>query len=75
MPPEIHAAFRMAVNSNRGIRGIDEERLLVEAVRLLGFRTMGPKSASWRSRNSKSYAEATPSSSATDRLQLTKQST
>ena len=39
-PTEIHAAFRMAVNSNQGI---DEERLLVEALRLLGFKTMGPQ--------------------------------
>lgn len=30
----------MAVNSNQGI---DEERLLVEALRLLGFKTMGPQ--------------------------------
>lgn len=35
---EIHAALRTAVSSNQGI---DEERLLVEALHLLGFKTIG----------------------------------
>lgn len=39
-PSEIHAALRVAVSSNQGV---DEERLLSEALRLLGFKTIGPQ--------------------------------
>jgi very-short-patch-repair endonuclease len=37
-PQEIQSALRIAVHSNQGI---DEERLLVEALRQLGFKTIG----------------------------------
>jgi hypothetical protein len=39
LPPlEVRAAVTAAVHANQGI---DEERLLIEALRLLGFKTVG----------------------------------